>query len=53
MRRSRRILRDESWAPRPPVYLKGFRARRRPRPAWAALALLLAAVVLAVWAARG
>lgn len=49
MRRRRRSLRDETGAARPPVYLTGFRARRRPRRLWpAAVGLVLLAVVAAL-----
>jgi hypothetical protein len=43
-RTARRILADESGAPRPPVYLRTFPARRRPRFPWLGVVLLLIAI---------
>ncbi|NEX91980.1 hypothetical protein [Caulobacter sp. 17J65-9] len=41
---ARRIQADETGAPRPPVYLRTFPARRRARFPWLGVLLLLVAI---------
>jgi hypothetical protein len=47
-RTARRILADETGAPRPPVYLRTFPARRRARFPWLGVVLVLLLIAIGV-----